>query len=146
MPPQTRDTSSSNRFYVQIDDVIQAVFAEVSGLQIETEVTEYREGGNNGFVHRLPGATRVGNITLKQGLVASSKLYNWYVQITLGKIDRRNMSIVVYTSGGEETTRWDFINAYPIRWVGPTLSSDSSNAMVETLELAHEGLELSAKS
>ena len=143
--PQTREISSSNRFYVQIDNIIQAVFSEVSGLQIETEVTEYREGGNNGFVHRLPGATRVGNVTLKQGLVASSKLYNWYVQITLGKIDRRNMSIVVYTSAGEETSRWDFINAYPIRWVGPVLSGDSSSALVESLELAHEGLELMTK-
>jgi phage tail-like protein len=144
--PQTQETSSSNRFYVQIDNVIQAVFWEVSGLQIETEVTEYREGGNNGFVHRLPGATRVGNITLKQGLVASSKLFDWYTDITMGKIDRRNMSIVVYTAAGEETSRWSFINAYPIRWIGPTLSGDSSTAMVETLELAHEGLELVARS
>lgn len=144
--PQTRETTVSNRFYVQIDDVIQAVFAEVSGLQIETEVVEYREGGNNGFVHCLPGATRVGRITLKQGLVASSALFAWYARVTLGKIDRRHMSIIVYSPAGEETARWNFINAYPIRWVGPTLSADNSIAMVETVELAHEGIELATKA
>src|SRR4029079_8650692 len=67
-------THTSNRFYVMIDGTAQAIFTEVSGLQIETEVQEYAEGGNNGFVHRLPGRTRVGNITLKRGITGSEQL------------------------------------------------------------------------
>ena len=72
-----QDIYSSSRFYVMIDSMAQAVFTELSGLQVETEVMEYAEGGNNDFVHRLPGRTRVGNITLKRGITSSNDLFKW---------------------------------------------------------------------
>ena len=137
-----QDTFLTSRFYVQIDGVSQAVFTEVSGLQVETEVFEYNEGGNNGFTHHLPGPTRVGNLSLKRGMVGSSELFAWYMQVAQGIVKTRNLSVVVYDAGGKEMTRWNFINAYPIRWVGPILSSESSAAAVETIELAHDGLQL----
>jgi phage tail-like protein len=79
------DAFAATRFYVQIEGVNHAVFTEISGLQIETEVFEYREGGNNASVHRLPGPIRVGNITLKHGLVGSAELFSWYMHVVRGK-------------------------------------------------------------
>jgi len=131
------------RFYVQIDGINQAVFTDLTGLQIETTVQEYEEGGNNGFVHRLPGRTKVSNVTLKRGLTTSNEFFKWCLQIAQGKIVRRNISVLIYDSKGEQVCRWDFINAYPVKWVGPQFTAGSNAMAIETLELAHDGLKLS---
>lgn len=130
------------RFYVQINGVSQAVFTEVSGLQAETHIEEYQEGGHNGFTHQLPGRTTVSRITLKRGIVASNELFAWYLDIMQGKIQRRNVSVVTYDSTGKELLRWNFDGAFPMKWVGPQFTADGQTAAVETLELAHKGLKL----
>lgn len=136
-----QDTLVGCRFYLQIEGINKAVFAEISGLQVETEVFEYAEGGNNGFIHRLPGPIRVSNITLKRGLSTSDELFKWYREIMNGKInERKNIAVVIYNTEGEQLQRWDFLRAYPVRWVGPTLDANSSMVAIETFELAHAGL------
>lgn len=141
MTQQLPDALPSYRFYVEIDAIPQAVFTEVNGLQVETEVMEYKEGGNNGFIHRLPGRTKVGNITLKRGMTRSNEFFSWYLGIAFGrKIIRRNLSIVMYDTVGKEVMRWDFINAYPVKWTGPQFNAGGSASAVETVELAHDGL------
>jgi len=141
-PATTAEAYGTCRFYVLIEGVAQAVFTEVGGLQIETEVTDYPEGGNNRFVHRVPGRTKFSNLTLKRGMTSSNELFKWYIKTINGQAKRRNLSVVMYDPLGEEVLRWDFVNAYPIKWVGPQLSAASNTAAVETLELAHEGLTL----
>lgn len=133
---------STSRFYVVIDNVAQAFFTEVSGLQVETETYEYAEGGNNAFIHRLPGRTKTNNITLKRGVTSSNELLKWCLQNVQGKITRRNISVVMYNTAGVEVMRWDFVNAYPVRWVGPTFTADGNQNAVESLELAHTGIQL----
>ena len=139
------DVFPAYRFYVQIDNVTHAVFTELTGLQIETEVMEYAEGGNNAFVHRLPGRTKVGNITLKRGMTASNELFKWYIDIAYGKtvpVPRRHVSVIMYDTAGKEVMRWSFNNAYPVKWVGPQLNAGGTNTAVETLELTHDGLQI----
>lgn len=132
----------TSRFYIEIDGINKAVFTEAEGLQIEVDVTEYEEGGNNGFVHRLPGRVRVSNLTLKRGLVQSNQLYKWQTEIAQGKVTRRNVSVVMYDPAGTEVIRWNLIKAYPVRWIGPSFRVNEQVAAIETLELAHAGLEL----
>jgi phage tail-like protein len=134
------DGVANCRFYVKIDGMTTAVFTEMSGLQVETVVTEYEEGGNNGFVHRLPGRTKVGNLTLKRGIVASNEFFNWYSEILEGKLKYRHVDVLVYDAEGKELAKWSFANAFPVKWIGPQLAADGKNAAIETLELAHEGL------
>lgn len=132
------------RFYVQIDGINQAVFTDVSGLQIETTVQEYEEGGNNGFVHRLPGRTKVSNLTLKRGMTTSNEFFKWCLQMAQGKVVRRNVSVIIYDpTGNTVLCRWDFINAFPVKWVGPQFTAGSNAMAIETLELAHDGMKLS---
>jgi phage tail-like protein len=128
------------RFYVEIGKnggagQIQAVFTELSGLQVEMQVTEYEEGGTNTFVHRLPGRLKVGNITLKHGLTRSNEFLSWCL-----KIERRNVSVVMYDVAGKAVLRWNFTNAYPVKWVGPQFTADSTSMAIESIELTHEGL------
>jgi len=134
------DGVANCRFYVKIDGMASAVFTEMSGLQVETVVTEYEEGGNNGFVHRLPGRTKVGNVTLKRGIVASNEFFNWYSEILNGKLKFRHVDVQVFDAEGKELAKWSFANAFPVKWIGPQLAADGKNAAIETLELAHEGL------
>ena len=139
----SEDGHPNHRFYIEIDNKKQAVFTEVSGLQVEVVVQEYEEGGNNSFVHRLPGRTKVGNVTLKRGITQSNEFYKWQQEIASGKITRRSISVVLYDQKGASLIRWDFINAYPVKWVGPQFSADGHTVAIETLELAHDGLKLS---
>jgi len=131
----------SCRFYVEIDGVKEAVFTEVSGLQVETAFFDYEEGGNNGFVHRLPGRTKASNLTLKRGMTRSNDFFKWHAEIRQGKIGRRNISVIMYDAQGNELMRWNFIRAYPVKWVGPQFSSTASATAIETLELAHDGID-----
>ena len=128
------------RFYVRVGGKDTAVFTEMSGLQMETVVTEYEEGGNNGFVHRLPGRAKLGNITLKRGIVKTNEFFQWCSALLQGDIKYQNVDVIVYDSAGEELVKWSFLNAYPVKWIGPQLTADGKNAAIETLELAHQGL------
>lgn len=130
------------RFYVEIGSDRQAVFTEVSGLQVEMEVMSYEEGGNNGFVHRLPGRAKVGNLTLKRGMTTSNDFFSWCAEIARGAIKRRTLSVVMYDVKGQEMLRWTFFNAYPVKWTGPQFTADGSATAIEALELAHDGLRL----
>lgn len=139
------DIYPSFRFYVQIDSVTEAIFTEVTGLQVETELMDYPEGGNNGFVHRMPGRTKVSNVTLKRGMSRSNELFKWYINNASegrSKLDRRHVTIKMYDTAGKELAKWEFLNAYPVKWVGPQLNAGSTNAAIETFELAHGGLRM----
>jgi phage tail-like protein len=134
------DGFANCRFYVQIDGLSQAVFTELSGLQVETAVTEYEEGGNNGYVHKLPGRTKVGNLTLKRGVTNSNEFFKWYLDILQGKLTRKHVDVLMYDTQGNQLAKWSFCNAFPVKWSGPQFAADGKNAAVETLELAHDGL------
>jgi phage tail-like protein len=130
------------RFYVVIGNDKTAVFTEVSGLQMETEPMEYQEGGNNTFTYRLPGHTKVSNLTLKHGMASSNGFFEWYKDIAQGRITRRHVTVTMYDVAGNALRSWDFNNAYPVKWIGPTFNASEAAMAIETLELAHEGMKL----
>lgn len=133
------------RYVVTLDDLDVAGFSEVSGLEMEVEVHEYREGGRNGYVHRLPGPVKYsGNLTLKRGLMDADALWEWVESVmSAGGIEPsalKSGSIAVQGLDGEDGAAWDFEKAYPVRWSGPDLSGGRADVAVETLELVHHGL------
>jgi phage tail-like protein len=128
------------RFEIQLDDLSVGGFSECSGIQLETEVQDYNEGGLNTYVHKFPTRTKQSNITLKRGIVDRT-LWDWYYALTQGDIQFRNGTILVYDpSGGEVVMVWEFSRAFPCKWVGPELNASQNNVAVETLELCHHGL------
>jgi phage tail-like protein len=129
-------------FVVEIDGIKQAGFSDCSGFGASTDPIEYREGGKNTTTHKLPGQTKFTNIVLKWGLTDSRELYKWYNDVSKGKVRRANGSIVVYDVDGiTEKVRWNFFNAWPAKWDGPDFSAKGNDIAIETLELAHEGIE-----
>ena len=135
------DPYLSFHFLVEIEGLVIGGFNEVTGLTVEVEIEEYREGGLNAYVHKLAGPARYpNNLVLKHGLTDSDTLWNWHQGVASGNIQRRNGSIILLDSAGEEQWRWNFVDAYPVRWVGPDLRAGSAEVAIETLELVHRGL------
>lgn len=127
------------RYHVAIDKIEHAAFSEVSGLQIETETMDFIEGGINDRVLRLPVRSKVGNLTLKRGVVSGNALLNWHLNIVQGYLDVRNVTIIVYETSGRVLVRYELLQAYPVRWTGPQFAGSGDAVAVETLELAHSG-------
>jgi phage tail-like protein len=138
----TQEAFSNCRFYVELGGSPQAVFTEVSGLELEVDVFEYEEGGANAHVHQLPGRVRASNLTFKRGITRSTELLEWCFEVARGEINARNLTVVIYDARGEMVMRWNFENAYPVKWTGPQLSAEGTDVAIETLELAHSGLKL----
>src|SRR2546423_1450774 len=95
-------------FLVEIEQITQAGFSDCSGFGASNDPIEYREGGENTTVRKLPGMTKYTNITLKRGLTDNHDLWDWFNNIVQGKIDRRSGSIVVLDLDGTEKVRWNF--------------------------------------
>jgi phage tail-like protein len=136
------DPLLAHRFAVEIDGVIVGGFAEATGLGVELETFDYREGGVNEFVHRLPGPARSpANLILRRGFAASDVLWRWQDDAARGRIQRRNGALVILDRGSE-AMRFSFVGGYPVRWTGPDLRAGSATAALESLEIAHRGLTL----
>jgi phage tail-like protein len=129
-------------FLVELDGIARAAFQECSGFDATTDVIEHREGGENTTPRKLPGMTKYSNIQLKYGLTDDAELYEWHRRIIRGEIERKNGSIVLLDRSGQEVARWNFFRAWPAKWVGPSLNAEGNDVAIETLELAHEGVEL----
>jgi len=130
----------SFRFLVEIQGLIVGGFSEVSGLNAETEVEIIEEGGVNDHVHRLPKKTKHPNLVLKRGITDSDALWKWHQDVANGKISRKSGYIILVDSEGNEKWRWNFIEAYPVKWSGPELKAGSNSVAVESLELVHNGI------
>jgi phage tail-like protein len=135
-----KDPFPGYNFAVEIEGLVAAGFSEVSGLNLEVEVQEYREGGLNEFVHKRAGPAKYTNLVLKRGLTTSHELWDWHWDVTQGTIQRKNLSVVLMDSAGEERVRWNFEQAYPVKWTGPSLRASGNELAVESLEFAHKGL------
>lgn len=139
--PLSKDPYLAFKFRVEIKGLEVGAFSEVSGLQVQIDAHEYREGGVNDYIHKLAGpAKHPTNLTLKHGLMDAAVLWNWQQEVAQGIINRKSGSIILMDAGGNEKWRWNFRDAYPVRWSGPDLRAGSAEVALETLELAHRGL------
>jgi phage tail-like protein len=129
-------------FKLEIQGLTVGGFSDVTGFGASTDPIEYREGGENRSVRKLPGLTKFNNLVLKWGLTDSRVLYDWYRDVVNGKIVRRSGSIVVYDIDGvSEKVRWNFFDAWPTKWDGPDFTAKGNDVAIETLELAVERVE-----
>jgi phage tail-like protein len=133
-------------FLVEVDGVELGRFKEVSGLQVDVQVEDYTEGGENGFVHKLPGRMTWPNLVLKRGITKEDVLMGWLNDAVGDGMAKRNgqskrttAAITMIAGDGTRLRSWSVVDAMPIRWAGPTFSSDANDAAVEEVEIAHHG-------
>jgi phage tail-like protein len=134
------------RFRVEIDNVARAGFAEVSIGATATEAIDYREGTDSPHVRKLSGLTKYGNVTLKSGLTVGAdalELFHWHRDVVAGQLPqkRRQVVIVVQDEAAQDQARFVVSDAWPVRYETSPLSARSNEVIIETLELANEGIE-----
>ena len=145
---QRVDPFATCKFHVEIGDIKEAAFNECSGLEMATDVFEYQEGGLNEYAHKLPGRTKLSNVTLKRGFAVKNELYKWYSEMEKGLltgdgITRKQVTITLYsTSEQKELMSWTLQDAFPVKWVGPAFKAGETATAIEILEFAHHGITL----
>ena len=131
------------KFWIEIESIVVAEFKECCGLSLERDVQRVEEGGVNDRVHILPGRTKQSNIVLKYGVTDSTKLWDWYQDgLYDGKVKKINFSILLRNVEGDVLRRWNIKEGFPVKWEGPQLNTETNQVAIETLEIAHHGLEL----
>ena len=119
-------------------------FTEVTGLDMQAEVIEYREGSSPEYHKiKMPGMQKFSNITLKRGTIQEdSDFYKWINTINLTVAERRDIIISLLNESHSPVMTWKAKNAFPIKVQASDLKSDGNEVAIETLELAHEGLNI----
>ena len=117
-------------------------FTEVTGLEVSTDVIEYREGSSPEYHKiKMPGMQKFSNITLKRGTFrGDNDFYNWWNTVALNTIERRNVTISLLNESHEPVVVWKVKNAWPVKVQSTDLKADGNEVAIETIELAHEGL------
>jgi len=123
-------------FLVEISGVTIGQFCECTGLSVEYDVMEYAEGGNNDFVHRLRGRARYPTISLRRGVTSQDALLKWFFDSP--QSDR--LTITLMDGKATAIRTFGFASPFPIKWSGPDVSSGSSRAAMESLEIGHHGM------
>jgi len=127
-------------FRIEVKNLIVGGFSECTGLQVETEVEEHREGGLNEYSHKLPKGSKYGTITLKRGFVNSDELWTWNQKVVDGVSNqRKDISIILTDRQGQDICRWNVSKALPVKWNSSEFKADANAVLVETLELVHHG-------
>lgn len=119
-------------------------FTEVSGLDTQVEVIEYREGSSPEYHKtKMPGIAKYSNIVLKRGTIqGDSDFYKWMNTINLTVVERRDIIISLLNETHAPVMTWKAKNSFPVKIQASDLKSDGNEVAIETLEIAHEGLNI----
>lgn len=131
------------KFHFQVKwDAEVMSFQEVSGLDMEAQLIEYRHGDSKEFsTVKMPGIKKFGNVTMKKGVFKSdNKFWDWFNEIKMNTIKRKPVTISLLDEEGAATMVWTLANAWPTKITGTDLKSDGNEVAIESIEIAHEGL------
>lgn len=151
MPDAFDDAVPTGKFLIEVDGLEIGKFKEVSGLSVDVNVESLEEGGENQFVHKLPGRLQWPNVVLKRGVTKSDNLFGW-LNKTSGegfagagnKLERKSAAIVLLASDGSRLRSWELSDAFAVKWTGPSFAATATDAATEELEIAHHGFRATA--
>jgi len=120
-------------------------FTEVTGLTMESDVIEYREGSSPEFHKtKMPGMQKLSNITLKRGTFQGDIEFNeWMETISMNTVQRRDVTIKLLNEQHQPVITWQVKNAWPVKVQSTDLKADGNEVAIETMEIAHEGIKIS---
>ena len=133
------------QFSLEIQGVVTGYFTEVSGLGSEHEIIEHKVVDQSGHdvIMKIPGRMKWNDITLKRGITSALDLWDWRKQVEDGDVEgaRKNGSVVMYDQSYSQVARWNFVNAWPSKVTGPSLSAQNNDFGIEEMVIVHEGIE-----
>lgn len=140
------ESSTTATFLVEVDGEEIGRFTEAQGLSLEVGVESHEEGGENGFVHKLPGRITWPNLVLKRGVTETDNLRAWLDKSSGegfagagDKLERATLAVTLVSTMGDRLRAWNFEGAFPVKWTGPNFAVSSDDLAVEELEIAHHG-------
>jgi phage tail-like protein len=134
------------KFYFSVTGIPGTpVFQEVTGLDAEAQVIEYRAGNSPIFAPiKMPGLQKFGNVTMKKGIfVTDQNLWTWFNSIAMNTIARQTIVVNLLDETGAPRMIWTLNNAFPTKLTGTDLKSDGNEVAVESIEIAYETLKVS---
>lgn len=136
------DPYRSYNFKLELNGRAEGHFTECSGLSVKIESIPYREAGNQQVIRHIPGPVEYAAVTLKYGVTTSRELWDWLMKTAEGNVERRNVSILLLDSRGEnEVMRWNLVDAWPSEWQGAALNASDKALAIESLTLVYDKLE-----
>jgi phage tail-like protein len=130
-------------FLVELGGGVAAGFSEADLPAGRIEAVAYREGADRTSAARLlPGRVEYDTLVLRRGFAGDPELFQWWRAVVQGNVDRRNVSVVLLDEQRQEVARWNLRRAWPTKYEPPSLNGLGNDVAIETLELAHEGIEL----
>ncbi len=145
MPPTGAvvDPLATFNFRVRIPGWEPILFDEVSGFEMTMKFDEVREGGLNEYHHFLPARIEYGNLTLKRGIAVEDQFLKWCVNsFNRSGISRKTIAIELLDQIGNVVMSWTFLDAFPVKWSGPSFKAGDAGIVIETLEIAHRGMQV----
>ena len=134
------DPAVSIAYKVTIDGFIPlGIWTKIEGLGFEYQVTEYREGGVNGYIHKIVGPCKYTNVRLTRPVDSTSQLLMMWLQSNMIAVVPQTMAITALHGRRARTSRpgtWSGV--VPVKWTGPSLDIMSNNVATETLEVAYQ--------
>lgn len=120
-------------------------FQEVSGLDMQAEEIKYRSGDSKTFSPtKMPGLKKYGNVTMKKGIFkGDNKFWEWFAKIKMNTVERVTVTISLLDEEAKPVMVWKLNNAWPTKITGTDLKAEANEVAIETIEIAHEGLEIS---
>jgi phage tail-like protein len=133
-------TAQSLRFRVKLDGGADlGNWSKCDGLAVEYDIVEYKEGGENAFIHRIPGRAKYQNIKLTRPLNQDTKKVTAWIASLRVAVERQTAQISALDSEGKVIASWNLDGVYPVKWNGPSLDVGNNQVATESLELAHNG-------
>jgi phage tail-like protein len=129
-------------FQVSWGSTQKIAFQEVSGLEAETQILEYRHSNSPAYsTIKMPGIAKYGNVTFKKGIfVKDQTFWTWYSAIKMNTYPRVTVVIQLLDQNSAPTMTWTLTNAWVTKISAPTMKSDGNEVAIESIEVAHEGL------
>lgn len=136
------------KFIVNVGGFVAGGFAKVSGLKMTTEVFEYREGGMNTTVHKLPGQTKFEPVVLERGSTSNPDMWAWASEVftfkSAGFLNPARRTITISLIGKDKDTilrTWSLNNCWCSEWEVGELDAKSNDVLIERIVIQHEGIE-----
>ena len=140
MPNDTNPVNTM-RFDVTIDGHDIGSFTAIDGLSAQYEVKTYAEGGENGFVHRLPGRLSYGTIKLTRPVEMRTRaLGEWFREVAKGQATKAHTAAIMAMNDNRVTViTWEFHGVWPVSYKGPSFAAEGGKVATEVFEFAHDG-------
>ncbi len=116
----------------------EARFQSASGLNVEYDTEEFKEGGENRFTHKLPVRTKYTDLVLKRGMLTNSETVQWFLEAFQERsFSPKTVTVILMNEQGEPLRTWNVVHAVPRKWTVSDFNANENSVVVETLELSY---------